>query len=448
MTPTYLRAARIGALLLTFSSASSNAAIVGGSARSGSAALSGGVFDTLALPLPNPSGEPDSVGINNFDSNNFFGFDEAQNIVLTQALEVDLLASTLAPGNLASGTSVASHYLFFDPGPSQRMVATVEFDATVLGVITSTANLAASDFLANTGVDYLSHRLRGLEAGDLVAITGAQQIAIDFQASSPGDYIRVLTALPPGAAPGSTSETDPPSGPIAVDDRASTAQGQRVLIDVLANDRGLNDTPISLELVSVPIDSRAFVRSEFVQGDNQVAFYPAPDFYGEQTLIYQITDADGNTATGNVVVDVACTGCTETPSITLSWSPVPGNVNGYRVFVGDTAGTATNLVAEVTSSSVTFNAGTNLGLRIGDRVCFRVKAYNDQGESDFSDAVCATLSAPPPPAGQQPEAPSSSGQPAVPASATETSAPSAPLPIDELDSNLEGQRALDACINR
>ena len=345
------------------------------------------------------------MGNDNFESNNFFAFDKVQNIVLTSPLQVDLLASTGVPGSLTPGTTVASHYLFFDPVPGRKIVGTVDFDSTVLAVITSTANLAASDFLADTAANYLTPRARGLEVRDMVTITAPQRIEIDFRASSPGDYIRVLTDISPGAAPVSDVGINPTSAPLAVEDRASILEGQRILIDVLANDRGLSDTPISLELLSVPVNSRAFVRSEFIQGDNQVAFYPLPGLYGEQTLVYQVTDADGDTATGNVVVDVVCADCNETPNITLRWTPIPGDVDGYRVFFGGTPTTADNPVSDVTTNAVTFNAGANLGLRFGDEVCFRVKAYNERGESDFSSAVCETLLAPDPPGRQQRQSP-------------------------------------------
>jgi hypothetical protein len=66
--------------------------------------------------------------------------------------------------------------------------------------MTSTTNLAASDFLANTGVNYLNPGARGLEFGDSVTISGARQILFDTFASSPGDYVRVLTEFSPTAA--------------------------------------------------------------------------------------------------------------------------------------------------------------------------------------------------------------------------------------------------------
>lgn len=171
------------------------ATITGGAVTGGTAQTAGGTFVKLSPPLANPFGPPNSVGNDNFQSPNLFGFDEDQNILLVAPLVVDAGASPIA-----AGTTVASHYVFFDPGPSQHVIGTVDFDADILGIITSTATLAASDFLANTGVDYLNPGLRGLEAGDSVTISGARQILFDTVASSPGDYVRVLTAFSPAAA--------------------------------------------------------------------------------------------------------------------------------------------------------------------------------------------------------------------------------------------------------
>jgi hypothetical protein len=67
----------------------------------------------------------------------------------------------------------------------------------VLAIITSTTNLANSDLLANTGVNYLNPAQRGLEPGDAVTISGTRQISFSVSASSPGDYVRVLTAFSP-----------------------------------------------------------------------------------------------------------------------------------------------------------------------------------------------------------------------------------------------------------
>lgn len=168
------------------------ASIIGGSVTSGPP---GGVFIHLTVPLANPFGPANSVGNDTFQAPNLYAFDEDQNILLAAPLSVDVGSSPIA-----TGTFVASHYVFFDPGPFQSIDGTVDFDSDVLGIITSTGLLAASDFLANTGVNYLNPAARGLEPGDSVTISGLRQIRFDTSASTPGDYVRVLTAFSPAAA--------------------------------------------------------------------------------------------------------------------------------------------------------------------------------------------------------------------------------------------------------
>jgi hypothetical protein len=192
------------ALLVFATSIPATAEIIGGTVTGGTALVAGGTFVKLSVPLSNPFGPPNSVGNDTFQSPNLFGFDEDQNILLAAPLTVDVGSSPIP-----AGTLVASHYIFFDPGPSQQVIGTVDFDADVLAIMTSTTNLAASDFLANTGVNYLNPGARGLEPGDSVTISGPRQILFDTFASSPGDYVRVLTEFSPTAAavpePGSLS---------------------------------------------------------------------------------------------------------------------------------------------------------------------------------------------------------------------------------------------------
>lgn len=168
------------------------ATIISGNVTGGSAFTAGGVFVKLTAPIANPVGPPNSVGNDTFQTNNLYGFDEDQNIVLAAALAVDVGSSPLP-----IGTTVASHYIFFDPNLTQSIVGTVNFNSNVLAIITSTGNLANSDFLANTGVNYLNPTERGLEAGDSVTISGPRQISFNTSAMTPGDYVRVLTEFSP-----------------------------------------------------------------------------------------------------------------------------------------------------------------------------------------------------------------------------------------------------------
>jgi hypothetical protein len=138
------------------------------------------------------------VGNDTFQNPNLYAFDEDQNIFLAAALAVDV-----GTNPVPAGSTVASHYVFFvffDPGPTQNIIGTVNFDSNIVAIITSTGNLLASDFLANTGVNYLNPGARGLEVGDSVTISGPRQILFNTSASTPGDYVRVLTEFSPAAA--------------------------------------------------------------------------------------------------------------------------------------------------------------------------------------------------------------------------------------------------------
>ena len=99
---------------------------------------------------------------------------------------------------MPKGLIVASHYIFFDP-ESGSQVGTVTFDSPVVAIITRSTNLAASDYLINNGVNYQNPGARGIEGGDRVKIIRIDTIEISWYASSPGDYIRVLTLYSPSA---------------------------------------------------------------------------------------------------------------------------------------------------------------------------------------------------------------------------------------------------------
>ncbi len=190
------------ALTLTLTTATpARATIISGAVTGGTALTAGGTFVKLTRPLNNPIGPANTVGQDNFQSPDLFGFDEDQNILIGSALAVDV---GTAP---AAGTVVASHYIFFDPLAAETMIGTVNFDSDVIAIFTSTGTLLASDFL-DTSVNFRNPNLRGLEPaqGDSVTITGPRQITFNSFASSPGDYIRVLTQFSPGAVPTGTPE--------------------------------------------------------------------------------------------------------------------------------------------------------------------------------------------------------------------------------------------------
>jgi hypothetical protein len=184
-----------------------SATLIGGEvldrAVSNDAFEQGGTFEKLTLPFNPPNGATNTVGDDTFQRPNFYGFDEEQNVSFSSDLNVDLLAGSGGSGVLrpedVTGSIVASHYLFFDPGPSTNLLATAKFDADILAIMWSRNTLDDSDFLANTGVTYLNPTLRGFESPDSVELLSDRELEFRASASTPGDYFRVLTEFSPRA---------------------------------------------------------------------------------------------------------------------------------------------------------------------------------------------------------------------------------------------------------
>jgi len=142
--------------------------------------------------------QPFAVGNDTFDTDHLYAFDEDQNITLPLPIRVDIGDED---GVIPQGTVVASHYVFFD-SLSGIHIGYVDFDSPILGVAAFQDTMAATDFLANTDVTYISMELRGLEDGDQVWIDDADpnRLWVYWAGSSPGDYIRVFTTLSSGGA--------------------------------------------------------------------------------------------------------------------------------------------------------------------------------------------------------------------------------------------------------
>ncbi len=100
------------------------------------------------------------------------------------------------------------------------------------------------------------------------------------------------------------------------------------------------------------------------------------------------------------VVEITCSNCNTDFALNLSWDKNPDSVTGYRVFSGPTAETVTEELTDIPLATEGFDPelptksyhfSNDLGLALGDERCFRLKAYNDVGFSDFSDVACTAL---------------------------------------------------------
>ena len=93
--------------------------------------------------------------------------------------------------------------------------------------------------------------------------------------------------------------------PVANDDYAATEFEAAVNINVLANDTGLEDVPITLSISTPPA-----LGSVLIEANNTVTFAPAAGFDGLMTFTYRVTDTHGEFDEATVHVTVLPEGVT------------------------------------------------------------------------------------------------------------------------------------------
>ncbi|MDH5231215.1 MAG: Ig-like domain-containing protein [Gammaproteobacteria bacterium] len=154
------------------------------------------------------------------------------------------------------------------------------------------------------------------------------------------------------------------------------------VIDVVANDSGLDDGPISVTIQNAgPANGTAVVN-----GDGSISYTPNTDFFGSDSFNYQIADIDGDVAVATVSIDVNCiTGCSKVMQISWTASTTVG-VTSYKVHVGSVSGQYDEVIDVGNVTSYTYNAMTK-----GDYV-FAVTAVDENSvESLYSDEAQASF---------------------------------------------------------
>ncbi len=178
-------------VLAGLASAVPAAAVITGGALTGGTAVTGTNPGSFLLIDPIPAGF--AVGNDNFQDNNVRAFNELQGVATLGNFAVNV-GSTIA-----AGTKINSHYLVFDPNGNRSVIGNITFATNVLGILTSRQRLLAGDIFGKPNVNYLLPNLRGLEAGDFVTFSG-KTASFNFTASTPGDSIRIITAVPEPAS--------------------------------------------------------------------------------------------------------------------------------------------------------------------------------------------------------------------------------------------------------
>ncbi len=89
--------------------------------------------------------------------------------------------------------------------------------------------------------------------------------------------------------------------PVAEDDSAETDEDSPVTVAVLANDSDSDDDPLTVTEVSDPPNGTATINL-----DDTITYEPDPDFCGQDTFTYTISDSNDGTDSATVTVEVAC----------------------------------------------------------------------------------------------------------------------------------------------
>ncbi len=172
-----------------------------------------------------PDTVPFDIAPNGYNDDILWVWNENQNILLTDDLHVDWVADPSAgyvtpDGSgyfIHAGTIVSSHYVQWDPAGTKRVNARIEFDSDIFGYISSDAHLEASDdVLGLSGVGYSDFTNRGIEPpphsnADSVSVDllSQERVEISWKASSPGDWVRLITAYSPQGDPVGPSQPVP-----------------------------------------------------------------------------------------------------------------------------------------------------------------------------------------------------------------------------------------------
>jgi hypothetical protein len=88
--------------------------------------------------------------------------------------------------------------------------------------------------------------------------------------------------------------------PVAVDDAETVAEDSSVTVSVLANDEDEDGDTLTVTGASAPSNGTAVVNT-----DGTITYTPNPDYFGNDSFTYDISDANGGTDTATVEITIA-----------------------------------------------------------------------------------------------------------------------------------------------
>jgi VCBS repeat-containing protein len=178
--------------------------------------------------------------------------------------------------------------------------------------------------------------------------------------------------------------------PVAVEDNVSTAEDNAVSVDVLANDTGLGDEPLSVAVANAPAHGTASVQG------TRILYSPAADYNGPDLFSYRLTDIDGESSTAALRITV--TPVSDGPSLfTVQSAELDEDTPGSADFtVADLDNSEDELVITGRSSNPTLvpASGITFSGREARRQVIITPAPNQHGTTnvtiDVSDGTTTT----------------------------------------------------------
>lgn len=200
-----------------------------------------------------------------------------------------------------------------------------------------------------------------------------------------------------GSTPG-TSPEPPPADPqpkptlSARPDQARVVAGTTKILDVLENDTVSGR--IWLRIIERPSVGSARVLSR-----GRISFRAPSGYKGQTRFVYQLWNRRGQRATATVNVEIACPTCAVEPTVRLSWQPPASHVDAYEIYFDRKPQTqrllrtVSVIAGEVDADApvVQFRARKDLGVSVGDRVCFRVRSVAGGVRSALSEPTCEVI---------------------------------------------------------
>ena len=142
---------------------------------------------------------------------------------------------------------------------------------------------------------------------------------------------------------------------------------------------------------------KAILRSRVIPAQTMAATIPARAAMrlpaDEEVAVPAEDDLPGDEDAG-VPVEISNT------TLTLTWEPNAGELEGYIVYFGPSASAVTEETSDIKAFAgsfdpeaplVRYDSWFDLGLEPGDQACFKLRAYNADGISDSSAPACSVI---------------------------------------------------------